>query len=500
MTIVALLIGFGVSVEARAAFIDVPSWHPNRAAIDYVQSKGIVEGYTDGSYKPEQRINRAEFLKIIMESHRGGGVFMAEEEEPEDMADLLNHCSRYFSDLDVKSWYAYYVCGAVALRIVSGDPQGTFRPEEPINFAEAAKILIETFRLENQATCRWPKVPTPWYRYYIEDMRTFGFVPDSVADAAQYITRGEMAEMIYRIRNNDPNATMSFQEMNEDISRCVDLQFIAETLLNYIGDHGGTMPGTIPTTETEICRESTKDCTGYMDLSFLLREIDPEMAHKSGTRTYLYKIYEDFWLREEDKGTGYTIRNDGGHSFTLRAKNAQTFTIEFSVALPGYDSNSSRTSIDQTEWKSYRKKGYLIPIPSSWYATAFPDQSYPTENVYFTNSDGQIVAKLLSPIDFTGYSPSQFEVTNKLLFENTNVRQEATMWEGNPTTIFLHYDDLENYRTGAYRVYTDPIQRYLDNPDSGFKVTYSCQLVDMVGTAESKALFNTIFKGIQVDH
>ncbi|MFH0821038.1 MAG: S-layer homology domain-containing protein, partial [Candidatus Peregrinibacteria bacterium] len=54
-------------LPVKAIFLDVQS-HPYEQAIEFVQQKGIVQGYPDGYYRPDQLINRAEFSKIVIES------------------------------------------------------------------------------------------------------------------------------------------------------------------------------------------------------------------------------------------------------------------------------------------------------------------------------------------------------------------------------------------------------------------------------------------------
>ncbi len=60
----ALLLAVPVSVSA--AFSDVPNTDPNYVAITFLNEEGIIGGYEDGTYKPGQLINRAESLKIIL--------------------------------------------------------------------------------------------------------------------------------------------------------------------------------------------------------------------------------------------------------------------------------------------------------------------------------------------------------------------------------------------------------------------------------------------------
>lgn len=49
-----------------AAFPDVPNTDPNYVAISFLEEQGVIGGYPDGTFKPGQQINRAESLKIIL--------------------------------------------------------------------------------------------------------------------------------------------------------------------------------------------------------------------------------------------------------------------------------------------------------------------------------------------------------------------------------------------------------------------------------------------------
>lgn len=53
-------------LSASAAFQDIPSTHANVEAIAYLQTWGIVQGYPDGTFRPKTLINRAEFTKILV--------------------------------------------------------------------------------------------------------------------------------------------------------------------------------------------------------------------------------------------------------------------------------------------------------------------------------------------------------------------------------------------------------------------------------------------------
>ena len=76
-------------------FSDVSGGTRYSEAINFIADQGIVQGYSDGTYKPIKKINRAEFTKIIIEAQFPGQAYGA-------------NC---FSDVN-DEWFAQYVCFA----------------------------------------------------------------------------------------------------------------------------------------------------------------------------------------------------------------------------------------------------------------------------------------------------------------------------------------------------------------------------------------------------
>lgn len=172
----------GGEVDSSQSFSDVPATHPNAEAIAYVRTQGIVRGYPDGTFKPDSVINRAEFVKIFVES-----IFV----------DTGKMCKQIpFSDVSGMEWYGQYIYTARCNGIIDGYSDGTFRPAATINFVEAAKILSRAFgtldTTESQTSL--------WYEAYVQDLVQRSAIPLSIARFDQQITRGEMAEMIYRLK------------------------------------------------------------------------------------------------------------------------------------------------------------------------------------------------------------------------------------------------------------------------------------------------------------
>lgn len=88
---------------------------------------GIIEGYYDDTFRPNQNINRAEALKIVLEA---AGIDVSSS--PGVMT---------YTDVEYKAWYGDYVSYATHYEIVSGYGDYTFRPSNSITRAEASKIV-----------------------------------------------------------------------------------------------------------------------------------------------------------------------------------------------------------------------------------------------------------------------------------------------------------------------------------------------------------------------
>lgn len=188
---------FGIFGTVFAAnFSDVPYSHPYSSSIYLLRSEGVIEGYEDGTYRPESLINRAEFLKIALEATR---------------VDLDISTPTGFSDTDNSAWYAPYLRKAKAEGWIQGYPDGTFRPEQNINKVEALKMLGEIQEWDRLAL---PEVPEAsfkdtyrfiWYSPYVYFAKEKGllFEEKEYLYPAQEINRGYMAELVYRTMTKD---------------------------------------------------------------------------------------------------------------------------------------------------------------------------------------------------------------------------------------------------------------------------------------------------------
>jgi len=175
-------------------FTDVGEDHQYAVAIEYLKDNGIINGYPDGSFQPDQEVNRAEILKMLLLGF-GYDVPEADSENP-------------FSDVETGSWYEGYVLYAYDLEIIAGYADETFKPAQNVNKVEFLKILTRSYGIDltdYPVTLLYgDTMMTEWYAPYVQyskDNELMDVGEDGYFYPENPVTRGEVAETIYRMIN-----------------------------------------------------------------------------------------------------------------------------------------------------------------------------------------------------------------------------------------------------------------------------------------------------------
>ena len=185
-----LSIVFVTNTAFAILFPDVPDDHMFGKAIKYLEEKGIISGYSDGTFKPDKKVSRAEAVKIIV------GAFSVDHSKTYEVI---------FSDVKKDAWHFPFVMGAKSAGLVQGYSDGTFRPDNSVTLAETLKIALTAGKVEiteNVSEKVFVDVPAgDWYAKYALYARNHNIVlGNNLGEmrANREMTRGEFAEVIYR--------------------------------------------------------------------------------------------------------------------------------------------------------------------------------------------------------------------------------------------------------------------------------------------------------------
>lgn len=176
------------SVPAMAAPSDIAG-HWAESVITQWQSKGLIQGYEDGTFKPGNTITRAEFV-TLMNNAKG----------------FWSEGSINFSDVKNGSWFYSAVARAVAAGYVKGYSDGSFKPGNTITRAEAAVMIANAARLSaNEAGAyRFTDVGSipAWARGSVGAVVAAGYMtgyPDGSFYANVSISRAEAVSSLNRM-------------------------------------------------------------------------------------------------------------------------------------------------------------------------------------------------------------------------------------------------------------------------------------------------------------
>ncbi|MFR7872543.1 S-layer homology domain-containing protein [Peptoniphilus grossensis] len=106
--------------------------------IQYIIDKKLVEGYEDGSYGLDKNIKRSEITRLLVLANGN-----------EDIAKKLQGAMKIYSDVDTKHWANGVISvgttvpsDANGIAMLAGYPDGSFKPENDVTYAELAKMLV----------------------------------------------------------------------------------------------------------------------------------------------------------------------------------------------------------------------------------------------------------------------------------------------------------------------------------------------------------------------
>ena len=133
-------------------FSDVPKGYWAANYIGYMQQFGIITGYSDGSFRPDAPVTRAEFAAIASRFEK------------------LTEGSKSFTDVSDTYWAARYINFAATRGWVTGYSDGTFKPENTITRAEVAAVTCRL--LERSAD-------QSYIRSHLKELRTFADMTES---------------------------------------------------------------------------------------------------------------------------------------------------------------------------------------------------------------------------------------------------------------------------------------------------------------------------------
>lgn len=184
---------------AAKSFSDVPEDHTAYNAIEALKQAGIIQGYADGTFKPEKLVNRAEAVKIIL------GPLLPEEE-------LKKATETVYTDVPQDAWFMPYVEWArQGFKIIDGPPKATeFHGGRTVILVEFLKMSQGAYALKPLEKNTEVKLalssdvtnPDEWYYPYMRMGLYMGMLnidEGGKLHPAKQLTRADTALLMYKL-------------------------------------------------------------------------------------------------------------------------------------------------------------------------------------------------------------------------------------------------------------------------------------------------------------
>ncbi|KMY51866.1 S-layer homology domain-containing protein [Peribacillus loiseleuriae] len=127
-------LGLDTTQVKNPGFKDVKSGSTYYNAVAALAQMNVINGYSDGTFKPEQPITRAQMAKIIAISYKL---------QAEDLVD------NPFKDVQVKDWYASYIPALIKNKITVGTTSTSFSPNETVKRGQMALFIYRSEQMKH---------------------------------------------------------------------------------------------------------------------------------------------------------------------------------------------------------------------------------------------------------------------------------------------------------------------------------------------------------------
>ena len=180
-----------------AAFAQYVDQSAYTNAVVSLSSAGVIDG--GGNVRLNDRVNRAEALKIILLAQN---KYALEVEKTRASLPPLS----LFPDVVQSEWYAPYVETGFRFGLIKGYPDGTFFPQGGVKVAEAVAMVTRAYG-EPTASAPFlssadlPNQPNQWYAGNVSvALSRNAVMPGSRLEVGNYMTRGQLFDLVYRMR------------------------------------------------------------------------------------------------------------------------------------------------------------------------------------------------------------------------------------------------------------------------------------------------------------
>lgn len=380
----------GITAFADTQFSDIAD-SKVEVAVDKLVAYGIITGYEDGTFRPDNQITRAEFAAIV--TRMKGVADSLPTDAVTGFADLDNDSSR--------AWARPYVQAAVNLGIINGFEDGTFRAGEPVTYEQAVKMLVCAVGYEVVAKSEYNKLlatnpnNVTWSSGYIAAANKH-FITKGVitAQVTQPASRGIVAVLT--------SNSLEVPELEKDENGNLTKPEDGETQGTNI-----TISGTVIETYYTGLKD---DETGLAENEITIYNSEDGEETYTLAASYAKTIDLDAYI---GRRVDAYYDNIEGEITSMKLRSTSSTIIDEADITNIVDNNTIKYTTNGTNTKTQSLSGHTLIVNGKYVETYDFENEFKNGTIEIFSANGKEIAKIDS---YKLYVVNSFDKTNEKIY------------------------------------------------------------------------------------
>ena len=447
-------------------------------AVNVLSALGVVDGYENGTYKPEQTVTRAEMAKLVITALGMDSYATATKSSYSDMANA--------------QWAIPVVEYATNLGIIEGVGGGRFSPGNPVTYEQAATMIVRAIGFTtacNEMNGTWPAI-------YVQKATALGLFEN--VEGNNYGTganRGDVAIMLY----NALNTPMVYADKDGQTLEKTGKDGGKITMMTTLNKNGTAVYGVLTPEDAD---------TALTNVRSLIGAAGKIIKNKDGKILSIGDIQTQF-LTGEYNGEKFVV---GDTEYTIAPKAYTNYAAEGKVTLgtnndsdtvPAFKNNSTD---GVKNLSSVEKKTVTIAVKVSgktikniysisyWDATTGDAKQVTSSQLKKITSDKSLLGYKFPKNDDTEIDMNAFALLG--------VDSLDKIAADNIVAVYANSDNVITKVEVGTEVVTDKVAKVKTNDDV-YKTVYTVgdkeyKASKLLTEADAKALVNTLTAGAEV--
>ena len=151
-------------------------------AIETLRLMGVLDGYSDGTFRPNAALTRAQFCKMAVYAMDGS-------------SELGRYSTvTIFPDVKPSFWASSYINMAAKKGVIAGFADGKFKPNQTVTAGQAVTILMRGLGYKDE------NMGGVWPQGYMAEAKTCGLLKSTgITSAYSALTRGQAAKLFLNL-------------------------------------------------------------------------------------------------------------------------------------------------------------------------------------------------------------------------------------------------------------------------------------------------------------